>query len=84
MLNFSSPDQKFSEQLETLNNTSHIKFFQPGLKIRKLTIDIHVHNHIDNRFSEHESIVHSTYKVKFFQPGLEIRRQPLRVAPHVQ
>ena len=79
----SSPDQKIrkiSEQIQTINNTSNIKFFQPGLEIRRLTINVHVHNH--NRISEHESIVHSTYKVKFFQPGLEIRRLTINVHVH--
>ena len=41
MSNFSSPDQKFSEQKETCDVMWHIDFFQPGLEIRRLTIPYH-------------------------------------------
>ena len=35
MLNFSSPDQKFSEHKPMSHVICNVKFFQPGLEIRR-------------------------------------------------
>jgi hypothetical protein len=65
-------DYEFSGSNETINNTSHIKKSQPGLKIHRLTINMHVHNH--NRFSGSESMCNNTSHIKKSQPGLKILR----------
>jgi len=56
--NFSSPDQKFRRQNQTINNTSDIKFFQPGLE----------------KFRRQNQTINNTSDIKKSQPGLEILR----------
>jgi hypothetical protein len=60
MLNFSSPDQKFSEQDSIVHSTSNVKFFQPGSEIQKN--------------SGQNQTIDVMCNVKFFQPGSKILR----------
>jgi hypothetical protein len=61
MLNFSSPDQKFSEQDSIVHSTYNVKFFQSGSEIQKN--------------SEQNQTIDVMCDIDFFQPGLEIRRR---------